>query len=177
MKSTRGRGPDDLTRYFLLQPLDVARNAADRVTAKVIENAGTGELLDRPGLEVLRIALKAELPKRSSGGLLDFAGEVAGTAHAIATVEWRNAGHKPRDVPEVGPSALAGAVLVHFHGSPDSEAARILANTWRMHATMYGGTIFRPRFPSKDELRRWSELGREHQQALYSYWQEMQRAS
>lgn len=177
MKSTSDRGPDDPTRYFLLQPLEGARVAADRVAAKVAEGSGSEDLLNARGLEALRTALKAELPRLSDADVLALANEIAATAHALATVEWRNAGHQPRDVPEVGPSALEAAVLVHLHGSPDSEPARMLANKWRMHAAMFGGTRSQPPNPSEDEMWRWSKLIREQERAVYSYWQEMQHAS
>lgn len=117
-KVTKPRG-FDTAKVFFSVPLARAREIASRVAAPVVvQAAGVGELLDVRGQEVLRDALAGEFPSLSGDELFNLAGEVAGTANLIATVEWRNAGHSPKRSPAVGQSALEGALLIHLHASP-----------------------------------------------------------
>jgi hypothetical protein len=123
----------------------------------------------------LRAALNDELPGISDADALALANEIAATAHALAAVEWRNAGHRPVDVPEVGRSELEAAAIIHLHGSPDSEPARMLAIKWHTHATMYRRVRPHAPNPSEEDMWRLSKLVREQERVLYSYWQELRR--
>jgi len=175
MKATPAPSADDPTRYFLAQPLDLARSTAARVAARVAAHSDSDELLNPSGNEALRAALNDELPEVSDADALALANEIAATAHALAAVEWRNAGHRPGDVPEVGRSELEAAAIIHFHGSPDSQPARMLANKWRTHAAMYRRDSSQAPNPSEEDMWRWSKLVREQERVLYSYWQELQQ--
>lgn len=172
-KVTKSGGFDPATVFFSM-PLKQARETASRVAAPVVAQAtGAGELLNVRGQEVLCDALAGEFPSLSADALLSLAAEVVGTANMIATVQWRNAGHRPQDTPTVGPSALEGALLIHLHASPGSVPAQLRVSTWNEHATLYKHSKFRPPDPSKDAMRQWTQLGREHQQSMYEYWQEL----
>lgn len=165
----------DTAKVFFSVPLARAREIASRVAAPVVvQAAGVGELLDVRGQEVLRDALAGEFPNLSGDELFNLAGEVAGTANLIATVEWRNAGHSSKRSPAVGQSALEGALLIHLHASPESLPAQLCVAMWEEHATLYKHSYFRPPNPSKDAMRQWAQLGREHQQSMYEYWQALQ---
>lgn len=173
-KVTDSSGFDPAKVFFSL-PLAQAREIASRVAAPVVaQAAGAGELLNVRGQEVLCDALVGEFPSLSADELLSLAAEVTGTANMIATVQWRNAGHRPQDTPTVGQSALEGALLIHLHASPESVPAQLCGAMWNEHATLYKHSYFRPPDPSKDAMRQWAQLGREHQQSMYEYWQALQ---
>ncbi|MDJ0314168.1 hypothetical protein [Arthrobacter sp. H35-D1] len=173
-KVTNLHGFDPSKNFFSL-PLAQAREIASRVVVPVVAQAAeTGELLNVRGHEVLRDALAGEFPSLSADGLFSLAEEVAGTACMIATVEWRKAGYRPGDSPTVGLSALAGALLIHLYASPESLPAQLCVATWDEHATLYKHSNYRPPHPTKDAMRQWAQLGREHQQSMYEYWQALQ---
>ena len=162
------------TNVFFSVPLAQARVIAARVAATVLAQRSSGnELLDGKGNEVLRAALGRELPRLSTNNLLTLAAEVNGTAHMIAAVEWRNAGHRPGDTPEVGLSTLEAGVLIHLHASPESVPAQICAATWTEHAELYKHRFMRPPNPTKQAMGRWAQLSSEHQKSMYEYWQEL----
>jgi hypothetical protein len=173
-KVTNSSGFDPAKIFFAI-PLAQASEIASRVAAPVLaQAAGAGDLLNVSGQEVLRDALTGELPSLSAAELFRLAEEVTGTAHIIATVEWRNAGHRPEDSPTIALPALEGALLIHLHASPESVAAQLCAAKWEEHATLYKHSYFRPPDPSKDAMRQWAQLGRQHQQTMYAYWQALQ---
>lgn len=160
---------------FFSMPLAQARVLASRVAAPVLAlAAGADELLNVSGHEVLRNALAGEFPSLSADDLFSLAGEVIGTTRMIASVQWRNAGHRPQDSLTIGPSALEGALLIHLHASPDSLPAQLCVALWKEHATLYKHSHFRPPDPSKDAMPQWARLLREHQQSMYEYWQALQ---
>lgn len=164
----------DPAKVFFSLPLAQARETASRLVAPVVaQAAGAGELLNVRGHEVLRDVLAGQFPSLSADELFSLAEEVSGTANMIATVEWRNAGHSPEDSPTIGQSALEGALLIHLHASPGSVPAQLRVATWNEHATLYKHSKFRPPDPSKDAMRQWTQLLREHQQSMYEYWQEL----
>jgi hypothetical protein len=92
----------------------------------------------------------------------------------LATIEWRAAGHRPGDTAEIGLSTLEGGLLIQLHASPESLPARLRAAAWANHATLCKHRFMRPPHPTKDAMRRAAELRREHEQALYDYWQELE---
>ena len=164
----------DSTKVFFALPLLQAREISTRVASEVVtRTTGGRELLDERGHEVLRDALAREFPKLSTNDLLILAAEVAGTAHMLAAVEWRNAGYRSGDTPTVGLSTLEGGLLIDLHSSPDSVPARIRAAIWKEHAALYKHGFMRPPNPSKEAMRRWAQLNREGDQSLYEYWQEL----
>lgn len=164
----------DPTKVFLSLSLVHASEVSARVGADVVALASGGrELLDESGHKVLRDALAREFLKHSTNDLLMLAAETIGTAHMIATVEWRNAGHRPADTPTVGLSTLEGGLLIHLHASPDSVPARIKAAIWEEHAALYRHRFLRPPSPTNEAMLRWARLNREHGQSMYEYWQEL----
>ncbi len=174
MKLLAGRGREDPTQYFLSQPLDQSRSIASHVITAVVRRANSIELLDISGQEALRGSLRLRLPD-FSGDIRGLANEIASTARMLATVEWRKSGHQPRDTPTVEPSSLEAAIIVHLHASPDSAPAELLVRRWRAHESLYGGhQLLRPPQLSKESLWHWTKLIREQEQAVYSYWQELE---
>jgi hypothetical protein len=133
------------------------------------------ELLDAAGQETLRSVLRLELPELSRDGIAGLATEIATTAHMLAAVEWRRAGYRPPDAPTVGRPNLAAAIVVHLHGSPHSPAAGFLVRRWRAHLSLHAphGLLRRPR-PSDEALRAWTKLIHDQEEAVYSYWQELE---
>lgn len=132
------------------------------------------ELLDDRGNEVLRDALAGEFPLLSTKTILLLAAEVGGTAHMIATVQWRNGGHRPGDTPEIGLSTLNGGLMIHLHASPESLPAQRCAAAWEDHAMLYKHRFTRPSHLTTDAMRRWTQLHKAHEQFMYEYWQELQ---
>lgn len=111
----------DPTKVFFSLPLGQARDISARVANVVVAQASGGrELLDGKGNDVLRDALAHEFPRLSANDLLSVAGHVGGSAHMLAAVEWRNAGHRPGDTPEVGLTTLEGGLLIQLHATPES---------------------------------------------------------
>jgi len=134
-------------------------------------------LLDITGHERLRAALQSELPE-ARVDFLRLASEVAGTARMLATVEWRANGHRPRDSPTVSRGTLEAALVIHLHAEPESLPARLLSEQEAAYRLLYGKPrMFKPTPPSSDAVREWALLNRGHQQALYAYWQEIERAT
>jgi hypothetical protein len=86
----------DLAAVFFSLPLDRAKGISARVAAVVVTQASGGrELLNEKGHEVLRDALAHEFPRLSVNDLFSVVEHVGGSAHMLAAVEWRNAGHRP----------------------------------------------------------------------------------
>jgi len=171
-------GDQAASRYFLARPLEQARAIAARVSSEVAFGADdSDDLLDIAGNERLRAALQHELPEVR----VDFhglAGEVSGTAHLLATAQWRADGHQPRDSPVVSRGSLEAALVIHLHAAPDSLPARLLSEREAAHRSLNGEPrMFETMRPSSDALRAWTLLNREHQQALYLYWQGLERAT
>ncbi|MGA7206244.1 MAG: hypothetical protein WBX27_16610 [Specibacter sp.] len=172
MRKVTNPGGFDPAKVFFSLRFEQAREIASRVVAPVVAQAtGAGELLSVRGHEVLRDALAGEFPSLSADGLFSLAEEVTGTAYAIATVEWRNEGHRPNDSPTVSASELEGALLIHLHASPESVPARLRVAMWDEHASLYKHSNFRPPHPTKEAMRQWAQMGRDHQQTMYEYWQ------
>ena len=92
----------------------------------------------------------------------------------LATVEWRNAGHRPGDTPEIGLSTLEGGLLIQLHATPESLPAQLRAAEWADHAMLYKHRFMQPPNPTKNAMRRSAQLLMEHQQSLYDYWQELE---
>jgi hypothetical protein len=162
---------DPATVFFSL-PLDQAKEISARVAASVVTQAPGGrELLDSSGHEALRDALAHEFPRLSVNDLFNVAADIGGNAHMLATIEWRTAGHRPGDTPEIGLSTLEGGLLIQLHASPASLPAQLRAAEWANHTTLNKHRFMRPPHPTKDAMRRSAQLHREHEQALYDYWQ------
>jgi hypothetical protein len=164
----------EATKAFFSLPLAQAREASVRVAAAVMaQSSEVGELLDERGNEVLCVALARELPTLSKNDLFALAAEVNGTAHMIATVEWRDAGHRPGDSPAIGLSTLEGALLIHLHATPKSVPAQIRAASWKEHADLYKHRFMRRPKLTKETMGPWAQLHREHDQSMYGSWQEL----
>jgi hypothetical protein len=164
----------DLATVFFSLPLDRAKEIAARVAAVVVTQASGGrELLDEKGYEVLRDALAHEFPHLSVNDLFSVVEHVGGNAHMLAAVEWRNAGHRPGDTPEIGLSTLGGGLLIQLHATPESLPAQLRATEWADHAMLYKHRFIRPSNPTKNAKRRSAQLLLEYQQSLYDYWQEL----
>jgi hypothetical protein len=162
------------TVFFSL-PLGQAREISARVAAAVVTQAPGGrELLDHTGHDALRDALAHEFPRLSINDLFSVAADIGGSAHMLSTIQWRAAGHRPGDTAEIGLSTLEGGLLIQLHASPESLPARLRAAEWANHATLYKHRFMRPPHPTKDAMRRAAQLRREHEQALYGYWQELE---
>ena len=164
----------DPTRVFFSLPLGQAREASARVTAAVLaQSSGEGSLLDDEGNEVLRASLASELPRLSTNDTFTLAAEVNATAHMIAAAEWRNAGHRPGDTPQIGVSALEAAVLIHLHASAKSVPAQIRSATWTEHTELFKHHPGASTPESKEEWRNWGQLTVDHQEAMYQFWDEL----
>jgi len=164
----------DPAKVFFALPLVQAREISARVAFEVVRQATGGrELLDEGGHKGLRDALARELPKRSTNDLFLLAAEVAATAHMLATVEWRNAGHRPGDTPAVGLSTLEGGLLIHLHALPESVPARALLAIWKEYAALNKHRFMRPPHPTNEAMGRWARLNRELDQPIYEYWHEL----
>ena len=92
----------------------------------------------------------------------------------LATVEWRNAGHRPGDTPEIGLSTLEGGLLIQLHATPESLPAQLRAGEWADHAALHKHLFMRPPNPTTEAMRRSAQLHMEHQQSLYDYWQKLE---
>ena len=165
----------DLARVFFSLPLGRAKEISARVAGAVLTQASGGrDLLGEKGHEVLRDALAQEFPRLSVNDLFSVAEHVGGSSHMLATVEWRNAGHRPGDTPEIGLSTLEGGLLIQLHATPESLPAQLRAAEWADHAMLYKHRFMRPPNLTKNALRRSAKMHREHQQSLYDYWQELE---
>jgi hypothetical protein len=164
----------DPTRVFFSLPLRQAREASARVTAAVVTpSSRKGGLLDDEESEVLRASLARELPRLSTNDSFTLVAEVNATAHMIAAAEWRNAGHRPGDTPEISVSVLMAAVLIHLHASAESVPAQIRAATWTEHNELFKHHPEASTPDSKDEWRKWGQLTVDHQEAMHQFWDEL----
>lgn len=92
----------------------------------------------------------------------------------LATVEWRNAGHRPGDTPEIGLSMLEGGLLIQLHATPESLPAQLRAVEWADRAALCKHRFMRPPNPTTEAMRRSAQLHMEYQQSLYDYWQDLE---
>lgn len=162
-KEVRGFRADNC---FLSLPLESARPIAIGVAAIAFDNSSNDPLDEENRYQALGDALRSALSENSVSEPFDFLSAVAATCHSLAAALWRTLGPERPETPEVTPRSLAGALLIHLHGSPGGPAAELIRSQYVEHAGLYGSNRWRAPKPSNTAMRQYADARRDRDAAL-----------
>jgi hypothetical protein len=160
---------------FLSLPLESARSMAISVAATAFDHSSSDPLDEENHYRTLEDALRPALSENLVSAPFDFLSAVAATCHSLAAAHWRTLGPERPKTPEITPRSLAGALLIHLHGSPDGPTAELIQSQYAEHARLYGSNRWRAPNPSNTAMRHYADARRDRDAALLRSLLEIER--
>ena len=163
-------------RSFFSIPLSTAREIAGRVVLTVMmaypDTVNFGG--DTTAQRALCVALQAEFPRKASRELTYFVADSIGTAHSLATSQWRKQkNHQRGESPNVDAAWLRAGLIIHLNGTPDGLPARLDAEMWARHRAVNKHFQTKTREELLEGMRELADLHTARMEAVTEYWQSL----